>query len=176
MQRCRSPGSRSRIVTSPVSSSGRLFGVPAEREAGSPAPPEKPDPPSTSRTPAPCASRSTDGAPAMRTNVVRRVPTPAGRLNRAGPARCARAPFAPTLPWSVPGCGLEPGWRFGGRRRPDIQDGTTGEPFLCHSRSTKTSVGNCSGHAAVDGIHGLSRSALRSSVAARRPFLRMVEM
>jgi hypothetical protein len=37
-------------------------------------------------------------------------------------------------------------------------------------------AGDCSGHAVVEGIHGLPRSALRSSVAARRPFLRMVEM
>ena len=33
-----------------------------------------------------------------------------------------------------------------------------------------------SGQAGVLGIHGLPSSALRSSVAARRPFLRMVEM
>jgi hypothetical protein len=45
-----------------------------------------------------------------------------------------------------------------------------------NQRSGATTRCNCSGHAAVEGIHGLPRSALCSSVAARRPFLRMVEM
>lgn len=39
----------------------------------------------------------------------------------------------------------------------------------------KTRIRNCSGHAVV-GVQGLPASALCSSVAARRPFLRMVEM
>ena len=38
------------------------------------------------------------------------------------------------------------------------------------------SSGDYSGQAGFGGIHGLPSSALWSSVAARRPFLRMVEM